>query len=75
MAYCPSHSYRNILRIGSAITGTYCRNDNLNSMLKMLIVNADNNASRAHQGSQHAIVKKFATSLFKFSEPPPYNLL
>lgn len=64
------------LRMESTITGTYCSIDNFNSMLKRLILNAENNASRAHQGRRHdAIVKKFATSLFIFSGPLAYNFL
>lgn len=45
-------------------------------MLKRLILNAENNASRPHQGRRHdAIVKKFATSLFIFSGPLAYSFL
>ena len=64
------------LKLESSITGTICNIDNFNAILRRLIVNAERNASRAHQGRRHDfIVKKFATSLFIFSGPLAYNFL
>ena len=64
------------LKLESSVTGTICNIDNFSSILRRLIVNAERNASRAHQGRRYDfIVKKFVTSLFLFYGPLAYNFL